>query len=367
MKKVFAMFLSAVTAAALLAGCTGGGTSSTTASADTQSAAASTTESAAASTGETTAERATVNVAYMPDYASLSGLVSAINLGYFDEEGIDVNLTEFADGPTIINAMESGSIDVGYIGQGAHKLCIQGRADIFALAHVSNGDAIIGSKSKGTDTLEGLKGKVVAYAPGTSSEDILELGLQKAGLTMDDIQPMSMDATNLVSAMISGSVDACAAWVPNTNQILKQMGDDAVQLCDNKMFTDQTVSLSSWICMPSYVEENRDVLVRFTRALYKGFDYRANHDNDDTVAGWVADQIKGDKDTQLEQVNVADWTTSDFINNDMDTVKQYYQTQQDAIVAAGDAEAAPLEDYILFDVMEEACKDIDEAAAEAGE
>ena len=53
--------------------------------------------------------------------------------------------------------MESGSIDVGYIGQGAHKLCINGKADIFALAHVSNGDAVIGSKEKGTDTIEGLK------------------------------------------------------------------------------------------------------------------------------------------------------------------------------------------------------------------
>ena len=67
--------------------------------------------------------------------------------------------------------MESGSIDVGYIGQGAHKLCINGKADIFALAHVSNGDAVIGSKEKGTDTIEGLKGKTIAYSSGTSSED----------------------------------------------------------------------------------------------------------------------------------------------------------------------------------------------------
>ena len=56
----------------------------------------------------------------MPDYASLNGLISAIELGYFDDENIDVQLTEFSDGPTIIQAMESGSIDVGYIGQGAH-------------------------------------------------------------------------------------------------------------------------------------------------------------------------------------------------------------------------------------------------------
>ena len=50
-------------------------------------------------------EKVTVNVAYMPDYASLNGLISAIELGYFDDENIDVQLTEFSDGPTIIQAM----------------------------------------------------------------------------------------------------------------------------------------------------------------------------------------------------------------------------------------------------------------------
>lgn len=65
-----------------------------------------------AATEEEKPEKVTVNVAYMPDYASLNGLISAIELGYFDDENIDVQLTEFSDGPTIIQAMESGSIDV---------------------------------------------------------------------------------------------------------------------------------------------------------------------------------------------------------------------------------------------------------------
>ena len=158
----------------------------------------------------------------MPDYASLNGLISAIELGYFDDENIDVQLTEFSDGPTIIQAMESGSIDVGYIGQGAHKLCINGKADIFALAHVSNGDAVIGSKEKGTDTIEGLKGKTIAYSSGTSSEDILVNSLTSVGLTMDDIEAIDMDASGIVSAMLSGKVDAAATWSPNSLKILEE-------------------------------------------------------------------------------------------------------------------------------------------------
>lgn len=257
-----------------------------------------------AATEEEKPEKVTVNVAYMPDYASLNGLISAIELGYFDDENIDVQLTEFSDGPTIIQAMESGSIDVGYIGQGAHKLCINGKADIFALAHVSNGDAVIGSKEKGTDTIEGLKGKTIAYSSGTSSEDILNKTLAKGGMTMDDITAMDMDATNIVTAMLSGSVDACATWVPNSLKVLEELGDDGVQLADNKTFIDQTVSLASWIAMPKYAEENHDVLVRFARALYKGFDYRADHSHDDEVCGWIADKIKLEKNSLLDQVEV---------------------------------------------------------------
>ena len=252
-----------------------------------------------AATEEEKPEKVTVNVAYMPDYASLNGLISAIELGYFDDENIDVQLTEFSDGPTIIQAMESGSIDVGYIGQGAHKLCINGKADIFALAHVSNGDAVIGSKEKGTDTIEGLKGKTIAYSSGTSSEDILVNSLTSVGLTMDDIEAIDMDASGIVSAMLSGKVDAAATWSPNSLKILEEM-PEATKLTDNMTFSDQTVSLASWICMPKYAEENRDVLVRFTRALFKAMDYAAADHQEDTAA-LIAKQIAGDQDTVYDQ------------------------------------------------------------------
>ena len=131
--------------------------------------------------------------------------VTTLDMARIAEEGIKVNLTSFQDGPTIIAAMESGSIDIGYIGHGAHKLCIQGNAKIFALSHISNGDAVIGGPD--VKTLEDLKGKKVAYSSGTSSEDILKNALAKADLTMDDIEAVEMEAANIVTAMLSGGVD----------------------------------------------------------------------------------------------------------------------------------------------------------------
>ncbi|MCI6376787.1 MAG: ABC transporter substrate-binding protein [Clostridiales bacterium] len=303
------------------------------------------------------AEPVTLNVAYMPNYGSLWAIEAAIQKGYMADENITVNLFEFADGPTIIAAMESGSIDVGYIGQGAHKLCINGRADIFALSHISNGDALIGGK--GITTVEDLKGKRVAYSSGSSSEDILVNSLTKHGMTMDDIQAFDMDASAIVTAMLSGGVDACATWSPNSLKILEEM-PDATKLTDNMTFADQTVSLASWICMPKYADDHRDVLVRFTRALFKGMDYAADG-NYEEVSQWVAAQTATDYESVFNQRGDAEWLTgAEVAAGAADgTVEAYYLLQRDTFVANGAVEKDPVPEvaeYVMLDVMIEAGK-----------
>ncbi len=299
----------------------------------------------------------TLNVAYMPNYGSLWAIETAINKGFLEEEGITVNLVEFADGPTIIAAMESGSIDVGYIGQGAHKLCINGRASIFALSHISNGDALIGGKD--IKSVEDLKGKKVGYSSGTSSEDILVNSLTMAGMTMDDIDAYDMDASAIVTAMLSGGVDACATWSPNSLKILEEMAD-ATKLTDNMTFADKTVSLASWICMPKYAEDNRDILVRFTRALFKGMDYAANEHYDE-VSTWVSAQTATDYDSVFNQRGDAKWLTGKEVAAGAadGTVEGYYLLQRDTFVANGAVEKDPVPEvaeYVLLDVMVEAGK-----------
>ena len=161
-------------------------------------------------------ETVKLNVAYMPNYASLWSVLTAIDRGYFAEESLEITLWEFADGPSEIAAMEGGSIDLAYIGHGAHRLCINGQASIFAPSSVHSTDRIIVLPSSGVTSVDGianLKGKKVAYNAGSSSETALKGALAAAGLTMDDIEAYEMDATNMVAAMLSNSVDACTAWV----------------------------------------------------------------------------------------------------------------------------------------------------------
>lgn len=359
-KRLLSVLLASVMVTALTA-CGGSKPAETTAAA-TQAAETAAQTKAEASEAATeaaaktpAAEPITLNIAYMPNYGSLWSVTTAIEKGYMEEEGITINMVEFADGPTIIAAMESGSIDMGYIGQGAHKLCVNGQAKIFALSHISNGDALIGGPE--VKTMEDLKGKKVAYASGTSSEDILNNSLAKAGMTMDDITPVDMDPSGIVTAMLSGGVDACAAWSPNTLKILEEI-PEATKLTDNLTFSDTTVSLASWIVTSSYAEANQDKILRFTRALFKAMDYAADG-NYEEVAKYVANQTKTDEDSVYQQRGDADWLTGKEVSEGAadGTVENYYKIQQDNFIAGGQVEKeVPIEDYVMLDIMVEAGK-----------
>ncbi|MBR3763951.1 MAG: ABC transporter substrate-binding protein [Clostridia bacterium] len=305
------------------------------------------------------AETIELNVAYMPNYASLWSVLTGINMGYFAEEGLNVKLVEFADGPTIIAAMESGSIDIGYIGPGAHKLCINGRAMIFALSQIGDSDHVLVSKKAGINTVQDLKGKKVGYSSGTSSEMILQYALEEAGMTMDDIQAYEMDASALVTAMMSGSIDACACWSPSTTTIINASNGDVFSLCSNKDFAHRTVTPASWIVMKGYQEKNPETVLKFTRALYKAMDFGSNPENYEQVAKWVAEQCGTDLQNALDQTGDAAWpTAAEVIQGAQDgTIEGYYKVQQDAFIASGAVEGAvPVADYVLFDVMIEAGK-----------
>ena len=346
MKKFLAMLLAVAMLGGALAACGGGETTSTP---------SGNTGTPAGNSETPTVETVNINVGYMPNYGGLWSLMTAKEKGFFEEEGLNVTLTQFEDGPTIIAAMENGSVNFGYIGQGAHKLCVQGNATIIALSHISNGDALIGGP--GITTVEDLKGKVVAYSSGTSSEDILRNALAAHNMTMDDIQAMDMDAPSIVTAMMSGGVDACATWSPNSLTILEGM-EGTTKLADNMTFSDTTVSLASWIATPKYLEENRDVTVRFVRALMKAMDYAADEHHDE-VAQWCATKAALDYDTMYNQRGDADWLTGkEVVDGVADgTVKGYYELQQKNLLDGGsitEEDVCPVEDYVDFDLMTEA-------------
>ena len=361
MKKQVSVILAAALAAASLAGCGGAKKEETQAAATEAPKTEAATEAATSAEAEPETEAEsfepeTVRVAYMPNMGSASLAVTAREKGYFEEMGLTVELVEFQGGPAEIAAMAAGDIAISQIGHGAHALCAEGEAVIFQIDCTSLADAVIGNADKGISSIADLKGKKVAATSGTSAEIILNLALKSAGLTSDDLEIVEMDANGMVSAMVSGNVDACATWSPGTVTISEALGDKTVWLATNQDYINEATFPSSFITTQKYADEHHDVLVRFSRALQKAADYRNEHI--DEVAEMVAKQCEVDASTMLACVGEGNWTiTSDFQKKALEdgTIQKYYENQQQVFIDGGRlTEKVDVNEYVLFDVMKEA-------------
>lgn len=361
MKKTMSMLLVSAMAACLLAGCGGSAPTETTAAPAPTQAESKEAEESKPAEGESadageSFEPATVRVAYMPNMGSASLAVTAREEGYFEEMGLTVEMVEFQGGPAEIAAMASGDIDISQIGHGAHALCAEGEALIFQIDCTSLADAVIGNKDKGINTIADLKGKTLAATSGTSAEIILNLALQKEGMTAADVEVVEMDANGIVTAMISGNVDACATWSPGTATIAEALGDKAVWLATNQDYVNEVTFPSSFITTQKYADENHGLLVRFSRALQKAADYRA--ENIEEVAKLVAKQCEVDEATMVACVGEGNWgITSEFLGKGLEdgTIEKYYQNQQKVFIDGGRlTEEVDVNNYVLFDVMKEA-------------
>ena len=297
-------------------------------------------------------EPVTLRVAFMPNLGSASSLFTAIDQGYFDEVGITVEPQQFQAGPAEITAMASGDIDIAQIGHGAHSLCIQGKAKVFAFDQLSQADAVVANQSHGIEKAADLKGKTVGVASGTSSEIILQYVLADAGLTPDDISMVEMDVSGMTTALISGQIDAAATWSPNTVTLEQQLADNYLVLGTNTDYSDKVAFPGSFICAPDYAEKNEEILVRFGAAIDKAQVYRAAHIED--IAKKLAAKLNVPEDTLVESVGEGDWQGSADCIGNTDIIKGYYEAQQKVFLDGGKIESAiPVEDYVLLDVIKQ--------------
>ena len=314
------------------------------------------TETEVETEAEVSYEDVTIKVGYMPNYGSLWSVRSAMEQKLFDD-GVTIELVEFPDGPSIISELQAGNLDVGYVGQGAHKVVINEGLKIFALSHVANADMII-SAGEVTD-LFGLDGKKVGYVPDTSSQAILEAALASEGLSMDSITAMTLEdcgTETFAEALSNGVVDAVAVWSPESLSILETV-EGATELADNMSVPDMPISLSSWICTADYAEKNLETLTRFADGLFKGMSYAAKENHED-VAAWVAETTGGTAEEVYNQRGDADWYTAEGIVEAVESgsVESFYMMQQEGFVASGDVTETPVSDYVMLDFMAEVAK-----------
>lgn len=250
-----------------------------------------------------------INVAYMPDIHGAPPIVLGEEKGFFKEAGVKINAVKFLSGPPEFQAMASGDIDIAYIGPGATFLSAQGKGNIIAVDSLNTGDMVFATKKSGIKEWKDLKGKTVGVPKGTSGEMILNLGIKKGGLKVEDVNAVNMDVAGAVSAFAAGKVDAVAIWSPYTAEIEKQVGkDNIVILGDNKMFFPEYVFPQSWIVNPKFLKEKPEAVEKFLAAWVKANDYRMK--NIDETIKLTAKFTQIPEDSLKAQVDTTEWIES---------------------------------------------------------
>jgi len=143
----------------------------------------------------------------------LKNLSTVLALGHENQNfAYQVQYSEFVGGPPMLQAFEGGALDVGFIqstplifaqAAGQHITAVAGWA--------STGSAYALVSAPGQHSIKGwagLKGKRVAFQEGTALEGALLEGLKSAGLSLHDITPVNVPATQVAAALQGGSADA---------------------------------------------------------------------------------------------------------------------------------------------------------------
>lgn len=235
---------------------------------------------------------------YAPQYV-------AIEKGYFEDYGIDVELTLTAGADKVTAAVLSGDADIGFCGSEATIYVYNnGEKDYlktFAQLTQKDGAFLVSRQKLENFTLDDLKGKtVIGGRAGGMPEMVFEWVLKENGINpKTDLEiDTSVAFAAMSGAFIGGDSDFVTLFEPNALEI-EQQGYGYVVASVGDL--GGVVPYTSYSARKSYINKNKDLIENFTKAIQKGLDYVHNH-SDKEVAETILNQFPDTSLNDLEEV-----------------------------------------------------------------
>jgi len=266
MKKVFGVILASLLALSSVTGC-----SSTVSDKTNTAQKAEKEETAAAENSDidVTGETTDFTVAFCT-WIGYAPLYVAKEKGYFDEYGINPELTIIEDESEYASAMFSNSIQA--LGNTLDREVIhyaQGTPEkiLFAMDESSGGDGIIANEE--IKSVSDLKGKVVALDKSSTAYFFFLTVLKANNVSEDDLKIVEMGSYDAGSAFISGSVDAAATWEPWLSNASQREGGHIIATSKDypKTIVDAMAVRSD------FADNNPNVVKAFREAWYKAIKF----------------------------------------------------------------------------------------------
>ncbi|MBE6904010.1 MAG: ABC transporter substrate-binding protein [Ruminococcaceae bacterium] len=207
------------------------------------------------------------SVFYAPQYA-------AMELGFFEEEGIELELINGQGADKVMTSVVSGQVQIGLAGPEASIYVYnEGREDhavVFAQLTQRDGAFLVGRTKEENFAWENVKGKyIIGGRKGGVPEMTLEYVLNKNGIVpnKDVTVDTSVQFALMAGAFTGGTGDYVALFEP-TASMLEKEGKGYV-LCSIGEQSGE-IPYTAYFANKSYIEENSDIIEKFTRAIYKG-------------------------------------------------------------------------------------------------
>lgn len=227
----------------------------------------------------------------------------AIEKGYFEENGINIDLILTSGADKVTAAVLSGDAEIGFSGSEATIYVYNGGEKdylkTFAQLTQKDGSFIVSREKINNFTLDNLKGKtVIGGRAGGMPEMTFEYALKQNGI--DPRNDLDIDTSVAFPAMggafISGQGDFVTLFEPTASQVEKQ-GYGYVVESVGKL--GGNVPYTSFSARKSYINDNEDLIKSFDKAIQKGLDYVHNNSDRD-VALAIINQFPDSKVSELE-------------------------------------------------------------------
>jgi sulfonate transport system substrate-binding protein len=168
--------------------------------------------------GPTSSEAATLRIGYQK---AASTLVLLKAHGALEKKlaplNVEVKWLEFAAGPQLLEGLNLGSIDFGYVGEVPPIFALAAGAPLVYTAYelpTPEAEGILVPKDSPIRTIADLKGRKIAFNKGSDVHWLVVKALEDAGLKYGDIQPAYLAPADARAAFQNGAIDAWAIWDP---------------------------------------------------------------------------------------------------------------------------------------------------------
>ena len=214
------------------------------------------------------------SIFYAPQYA-------AIELGYFEDEGIDLTLVNGAGADKVMTALISGDAQIGFMGSEASIYVYQeGSQDYavnFAQLTQRAGNFLVSRKEEPDFQWSDLEGKsVIGGRLGGMPEMVLEYVIKENGMTIGkDMEIINnIDFTSTAGAFLGEVGDYTVEFEPAATT-LEQSGKGHIvaSLGEASGYVPYTV----YMAQDAFLQAHPEVVEAFTRAIYKGQQWVESH------------------------------------------------------------------------------------------